>query len=132
LDFLIIKPEDMTTVKNMKSKVNQAKEIVLTFIDALNNEDFETVRHSLSDDMVFDGVLGHRDSADVYVADMKKMKFKYKIQKAFADGDDVCLLYDIDMGGSTIFTCGWYKVRNNKIKSLKVVFDPRPVLEKKK
>jgi hypothetical protein len=82
--------------------------------------------------MVFDGVLGHRDGADDYVADMKKMKFKYSIQKAFADEDDVCLLYDIDMGGSTIFTCGWYKVRNNKIKSLKVVFDPRPVLEKKK
>ena len=114
---LIIKIEDMETVKNMKAKVNQAKEVVLTFIDALNNEDFETVRHSLSDDMVFDGVLGHREGADVYVADMKRMKFKYRIQKSFADGDDVCLLYDIDMSGESIFTCGWYRVRDNKIKS---------------
>ena len=122
----------METVKNMKPRVTQAKEIVLTFIDALNNEDFETVRHSLSDDMVFDGVLGHRNGADAYLADMKKMKFKYKIQKAFADGDDVCLLYDIDMGGKSIYTCGWYKVLDNKIKSLRVVFDPRPVLEQKK
>ena len=120
----------METVKNMKPKVNQAKEIVLTFIDALNNEDFKTVRHYLSEDMVFDGVLGHRDGADVYVEDMKKMKFKYKIQKAFADGDDVCLLYDIDMSDQNIFTCGWYRVRDNKIKSLRVVFDPRPLLGK--
>lgn len=105
-----------------------AKETVLTFIDALNNEDFALVRKCLRDDMVFDGVLGHRDGADAYVKDMEKMKFKYDIQKAFVDGKDVCLLYDIDMGGKTIFTCGWYQVHDDKIKSLKVVFDPRPVL----
>lgn len=58
------------------------------------------------------------------------MKFKYKIKKVFEEGTDVCLLYDINMGGKeTIFTCGWYHLKNNKIKSLKVVFDPRPVLE---
>jgi limonene-1,2-epoxide hydrolase len=120
----------MEAVKSSKPKVSQAKEVVLTFLDALNNEDFKTVRHYLSDDMVFDGVLGHRDGGDTYVEDMKRMKFKYKVLKAFAEGDDVCVLYDIDMSGETIFTCGWYKVRDNKIKSLRVVFDPRPILGK--
>ena len=118
-----------TESENISTK-STAKELILKFIDALNNEDFETARTSLSDDMVFDGVLGHRDGADVYIKDMEKMKFKYKIKKAFEDGTDVCLLYDIDMGGKkTIFTCGWYQLKNNKIKMLKVVFDPRPVLE---
>jgi len=63
---------------------------------------------------------------------MEKMRFKYDIKKTFTDEDDVCLLYDINMQGTTIFTCGWYKVQNGKIKSLKVVFDPRPILEAKK
>jgi limonene-1,2-epoxide hydrolase len=118
----------MEAVKSGKSRVSQSKEIVLTFLDALNNEDFKTVRHSLSDDMIFNGVLGHREGADTYVEDMKKLKFKYKILKAFADEDDVCVLYDIDMSGETIYTAGWYKVRDNKIKSLRVVFDPRPIV----
>lgn len=113
----------------METKQN-AKEVVLNFVNALNKEDFETARNCLSEDMVFDGVLGHRDGADVYIKDMEKMKFKYEIKKAFEDGMDVCLLYDIDMGNQkTIFTCGWYQLQKGKIKKLKVVFDPRPVLE---
>ncbi len=118
----------METVKSTKPKVSQEKDVVLSFLEALNNEDFKTVRQYLSDDMVFDGVLGHREGADTYVDDMRKMKFKYKVLKAFADEDDVCVLYDINMSGTTIFTAGWYKVHDNKIKSLRVVFDPRPII----
>jgi limonene-1,2-epoxide hydrolase len=118
----------MEAVKGGKPRVSQEKEVVLDFLDALNSEDFKTARHYLSDDMVFDGVLGHREGADIYIEDMKKMRFKYRILKPFADGDDVCVLYDIDMSGETIYTAGWYKVRDNKIKSLRVVFDPRPIV----
>jgi len=118
----------MGTMKSAKARVSQEKEVVLSFLDALNNEDFKTVRHYLSEDMVFDGVLGHREGADTYVDDMKKMKFKYKVLKAFADEGDVCVLYDINMSGEKIYTAGWYKVQDNKIRSLRVVFDPRPIL----
>jgi limonene-1,2-epoxide hydrolase len=118
----------MEAVKGGKPRVSQEKEVVLDFLDALNSEDFKTARRYLTDDMVFDGVLGHREGADIYIEDMRKMRFKYRILKAFADGDDVCVLYDIDMSGETIYTAGWYKVRDNKIKSLRVVFDPRPIV----
>jgi hypothetical protein len=60
---------------------------------------------------------------------MERMKLKYGIKKIFADENDVCLFYDLSMGGLTLFGCGWYHVQNGKINSLKVVFDPRPVLE---
>ena len=120
----------MKTNEDVISTANNAKEIVLDFINALNDEDFETAKTHLSEDMIFDGVLGHRDGADTYINDMKKMKFKYRIKKAFADHNDVCLLYDIDVGEEIIYTCGWYQLQNDKIKSLKVVFDPRAVLEK--
>jgi len=118
----------MTTTDHALS----TKELVSSFIKALNEEDFATARSYVYDNFSFDGVLGSRDSADAYFKDMEKMRFKYDIKKTFTDGDDVCLLYDINMQGTNIFTCGWYKVQNGKIKSLKVVFDPRPVLEAKK
>lgn len=106
------------------------KEIVSHFLKALNAEDFDTAATLLADDMVFDGVMGKRNGAESYLADMKKMKFKYDVHKTFENENDVCVLYDIDMSGkATIFTCGWYHIHRGKIKNLKVVFDPRPLLE---
>jgi limonene-1,2-epoxide hydrolase len=106
-----------------------AKDRVLSLLKALNADDFQQARKYVSDDLSFVGVLGTRDGAEEYFKDMERMRFKYDIKKVFADGDDVCVLYDINMGGTKVFTCGWYKVKNDKIESLQVVFDPRPVLE---
>ncbi|MGF7072355.1 nuclear transport factor 2 family protein [Mucilaginibacter sp. 3215] len=119
----------MTQLK--KSTTSIAKEVVLNFLNAINEENFEAAKKHAQSDMKFDGVLGQRDSAEAYFKDMEKMKMKYDIKKAFADGDDVCILSDITMGNVTMFTCSWYRLDGGKIKSLKVVFDPRPALEKK-
>ena len=106
-----------------------AKDVVLTFINALNMEDFTAAKSCVHDDLVFEGVLGSRKGSESYFRDMEKMRLKYKIKKAFQDDNDVCLLYDINMSGTEVFTCGWYKLEDKKIKSLKVVFDPRPLLQ---
>jgi len=120
----------MPTGKKDVTVTMGSRETVLSFINALNKEEFDAARIYADDKLKFDGVMGSRDGADAYFNDMKKMKFKYKIIKAFEEDDDVCLLYEIDMSGTDIFCCGWYRVRNGKIISLKVVFDPRPLLEK--
>jgi limonene-1,2-epoxide hydrolase len=119
----------MKTTEELPNHSVDAKGVVLTFINALNAEDFDTAKNCVHDDLVFEGVLGTRDGAEAYFRDMEKMRLKYKIKKAFQDGNDVCILYDINMSGTDIFTCGWYQVEHGRIKSLKVVFDPRPVLQ---
>jgi hypothetical protein len=108
-----------------------AREIVLSCVDALNREDFKAAREYLSDDLSFEGVLGCRKGADAYLMDMKRTRLHYDVKKAFAEGDDVCLLYDLEISGRTLFVCGWYQVKLGKIRSLKVIFDPRPLLETK-
>jgi len=118
-------------MKTENNKAAGAKEVTLSFLKALNEEDFKAARGYLNDDMKFIGVMGTRDSGDAYIKDMEKMKFKYKIQKVFEDGNDVSVFYDIDMGGTTIFCSGWYHLSNRKISTLNVIFDPRPLLEKK-
>jgi limonene-1,2-epoxide hydrolase len=105
-----------------------AMNTVMSFIRHLNGEDFDAARKCVDDDLKFEGVIGSRNGADVYFEDMKKMKLKYHVLKTFADGEDVCLMYDISMSGITIFSCGWYKVEHNRITSFRVVFDPRPLL----
>jgi limonene-1,2-epoxide hydrolase len=111
--------------------MSNAKNIVTAFLEALNHEDFKTARQYVSDDMKFEGVMGSRNGAEAYFKDMAHMKFKYTIKHLFTDGDDVSVFYDIDMGGHIIFSSGWYKVSNGKINWIKVLFDPRPLLETK-
>jgi ketosteroid isomerase-like protein len=114
---------------NSKTDSKLAKKVVLAFVDALNNEDFKTAGKYLTKDMTFKGVLGSRDGADAYMKDMEQMKLKYDIKKAIADEDDVCLIYDLTMSGITLLGFGWYHVKADKISSLNVMFDPRPILE---
>ena len=113
---------------NSQLQENGAKETVLSFIKALNEEDFRAARKQVNEDLIFIGVLGTRNGADAYFSDMEKMKLKYEIKKVFSDEDGVCLLYNINMGNVTLFACGWYQLANGKISSFKVVFDPRPLL----
>ncbi|BAP31184.1 uncharacterized protein CHSO_2147 [Chryseobacterium sp. StRB126] len=98
------------------------------FIQYLNEEDFEKAESCLDPEFTFIGVLGTREKASVYMKDMRQMKFKYQIIKTFTAGEDVCFWYIIDMGNKTIEASGWYQIRDGKIHSLKVLFDPRPLL----
>ncbi|MCW3464003.1 nuclear transport factor 2 family protein [Chitinophaga nivalis] len=113
----------------LQDQSTSARAVVLAFINALNTEDFDAARQTIHDDLHFAGVLGSRDGADTYLAEMKKMRLKYDIKKVFADDEEVSLFYDIQMGDKTIFSSGWYQVENGKIKSFRVIFDPRPLLE---
>lgn len=67
----------------------EAAKTIQSFLQALNNEDFNAARNYLADNVKFVGVMGTRDGGDVYIADMEKMKFKYDIKKVFENGDDV-------------------------------------------
>jgi hypothetical protein len=106
-----------------------AGEIVMACIKALNEEDFKAAREYTTEDFSFVGVLGSRNGAAAYFDDMEKMKLKYDVKKVFVEGNDVCLFYDLAISGITIFGCAWYHVEGDKISSLRVVFDPRPILE---
>ena len=114
----------------METAINP-REIVIAYVEALNREDYQTARQYVANDVSFDGVLGSRQGADAYFEDMKRMRLKYDVKKVFADANDVCVLYDVTLSGVRLFTCAWYRVEGEKIQSLKVVFDPRPVLAQK-
>ena len=108
-----------------------AADTVLSCVEAVNKGDYKEARTYVSDQMVFLGVLGSSDGGDAYVDYLELKKIRYQVHKVFAEGDDVCLLYDLLMGGKAIYGCGWYHVKDGKINMLRVVFDPRPLLEGK-
>lgn len=110
----------------MSSTANNVAE---QFIQYLNEKNFDQGRDCLDPGFKFIGVMGSRENASVYIDDMKKMKFKYQILQTFTAGEDVCFWYDIDMGEKIIPASGWYQIKGGKIHSLKVLFDPRPLLK---
>jgi hypothetical protein len=59
---------------------------------------------------------------------IEHLRLKFDIQKNFADGNDVCVMYDITVSGITLFACGWFQVAAEKVRSLRVTFDPRLLL----
>lgn len=109
--------------------VHNPREVVLGLLQALNDHDYEEARKFANPDMKFDGVLGSRDGAESYFTDMEKMQLEYNVRRIFVERNDVCVLYDLLIEDAIIFCCGWYTLQDGKISHLKVVFDPRPLLE---
>ncbi|MET3037269.1 nuclear transport factor 2 family protein [Chryseobacterium sp. NRRL B-14859] len=107
---------------------NTDNNVAEKFIQYLNEENFEKAESCLDPHFTFEGVLGKREGASVYINDMKQMKFKYQILQKFSAGEDICFWYNIDMGKQSVLASGWYHITDGKIHSFKVLFDPRPLL----
>jgi len=115
-------------VLRMQTSTNEAQEIVLWFVKALNEESFQVARRYLDDDLKHVGPFGSRDGGEAYIQEMESLRLKFDLKKIFADGKDVCALYDVTVSGITLFACGWFQVEAGKICSQRITFDPRPLL----
>jgi hypothetical protein len=105
-----------------------AKEIVVSFIEALNNGDLKAARSYVTDNYSVTAPGGSYDSAEVYFKGAEKAQQtygtgRYDIKKVFADGNDVCVLNDVVWGNVAFLACGWYHLENQKIRSLTLIYD---------
>jgi hypothetical protein len=114
----------------MDTSTQETKEVVLGLGKALNDENYEAARRYVSDSMKYVGPFGSRDGAEEYLQEIERLHLKFDIQKIFAECKDVCVLYDITASGITLFACGWFQVEAGTVKSIRVTFDPRPLLAK--
>jgi ketosteroid isomerase-like protein len=101
-----------------------------SFFDAWTAGDFARARELLQDDVSFQGPIDAFSDADSYIASLRQLSgivTGVDKQKIFADGDDVCVIYDLKTAPvPSSRTCEWYRVRDGKIASVSVVFDARP------
>lgn len=120
--------------------VKSAKEIVMDFIGALEQKDFETVRTYISDNI---SVLAPGpvevtsfNEAEPFVTYLKHANLpRLEIKKEFSDRNDVCLLFEMNYHDLDVrtFVCGWFHVNDEaKISSLRFILDPRTLFQQKK
>jgi ketosteroid isomerase-like protein len=107
-----------------------ARELVESYHAAWRHHDYEKARSLLHDELSFHGPFDTFTRADDFIEAIRGLAPIVKdveIQKTFADGDDVCLLFEMitntPAGSQPI--AEWYRVRDGKIAELRVYFDAR-------
>jgi ketosteroid isomerase-like protein len=108
-----------------------AKSIATDVLAAWTSGDFARSRALLHDDATFDGPLGQPRGGERYLEGVRgfvKTIDRAEIHKVIAEGDDVCVVYDlVTRTGMAIPTVGIYRVEDDKVRSVRAYFDPRPL-----
>ena len=117
-------------MQKTESSVKSAKEIVMEFVQATERQDFQSARGYLKDNVSYVSPLNSFDRAEPYLKYnlhlyQTGVLVKFDIKKEFEDGNDYCMLHELN----SQLVCVWYHVEDDgKIGSVKVIFDPRPLL----
>ena len=108
-----------------------ASKIVSDYQQALGEGDFGAARKLVHDNLLFQGPLDTFHRPEPYFEALKKLHpiiQRIDMKKIFADGNDVCVLYDMftNTPSGSAFVCEWYQVKGEKIANVRTVFDARP------
>ena len=103
------------------------KEVVMSYIDALDRQRYEEAMDFLHEGVRIRGPAGEAFGKPLdFIEMLRKYKGRYDIKKVFADGNDVCVLYDLaTTGRPRVYMSSCYQVEKGKIVLINTVFDPR-------
>jgi hypothetical protein len=102
------------------------RDVVMSYIGALDAQRYEEALGHLHERVRIRGPAGETFGKPLdFIEMLRKYRGKYDVKKVFADGEDVCVLYDLKTTGPTAFMSSWYQVKDGKIVSIQTVFDPR-------
>jgi hypothetical protein len=111
------------------------QKIAHAYLDALKSRDFQVLRSLMIDNTTFSGPLAKCENADECMEGLKglaSITTDIVIKHIWADDFDVITWYELYTSKTIepLATCNWMHIENSKISSIKVVFDPRPLLTK--
>jgi hypothetical protein len=85
-------------MQNNESSVKSAKDVVMKWMRTVERRDYRSLRGIVSDNISYVGPLNSFDRAEPYLKYLEHLNLpKFDIKKEFADGNDVCLLYDLPL-----------------------------------
>ena len=106
-----------------------AREIVDAYTRAWGSGDFGAARQRLHDDLAFRGPIDTFHNADDYLAAIKnlsRMVTGMDHEGTVANGDDVVVFYVLHTPMANAPVAEWYRVRGDRIASIRTYFDARP------
>lgn len=110
-----------------------AQQIVDEYFAALARRDLAAVRSMVHDDLAFRGPLATLDTADGYLHGLEHITAGItglERRHVFQDGKSVVQIYDVTLGelGQTVPVAEWLTVRDDRIASIELIMDPRPLV----
>ena len=107
-------------------------ELAETYFTAWQDQDADTLRSILADDVTFAGPMATIDNADECVTGLMglaKATTKLEVRARLADGDDVITWFELSTeDAGPLPTANWSHVEDGRITAIRVAFDPRPLL----
>src|SRR5207249_11535527 len=108
----------------------EAEDSVTAYQKALGRGDMAGARTYLHDDLSFVGPFESFQRPEPYLEALGKLHHiveRVEPRGTFADGDDVCILYDMvtNTPAGPAFICDWYRARGDQIRSIRAVVDGR-------
>ena len=107
------------------------RSLVNGLADALNDRDFARARSYLADDLHFVGVFGAPiEGANPYIDAMRRLGARQTVLRCLVEYDEVACFYELSLPARpdvSLFGGGWFAIENDRIKSIRVVFDPTPL-----
>ena len=106
-----------------------AKRIVEKYHRAISENDFDTLRSLLADNLDFKGPIATHHEPEGLIADLKglaQIVLGMDVRKIFVDGQDVCVIYDLKTKVALSSVSEWFHVEGDKINFIRVYFDARP------
>jgi len=108
----------------MKRQDVGPKEVVLSYIRALDGQRYEEAMGLLHDNVRIRGPAGETFGKPLdFIEMLRKYRGKYDLKKIFVEGDDVCVFYDLSTVGPTLLMSSWYQVKEGEIVSIQTIFD---------
>jgi len=103
------------------------REVVLSYIQALDSQRYDAALEHLHENVRIRGPAGETFGKPLdFIEMLRKYRGKYDIKKVFADGDDVCAIYDLKTTGPTLFMCSWYQVKPGRSSPSRPSSTPAP------
>jgi hypothetical protein len=104
------------------------KKVALAYIDACSRQDWDATSRLLAPDIEFIGPGRTLKGAEPYLAVLRRIGAVWTrsdVKKVFADGPDVCVIYDLvtDTAAGAVPTVEWLRVAGDRVARVALFFD---------
>jgi hypothetical protein len=108
-----------------------ARELALTYLDAVGRRDFAAVETLLAPDIRATGPAATRTSARDLIQAMKQLSavhVRSDVRHLFVDGNDVCMIYDFitDTLAGVFPMVEWLHFKDGRIQTIFLFYDQLP------
>ncbi|HYV65099.1 MAG TPA: nuclear transport factor 2 family protein [Myxococcales bacterium] len=110
---------------------NDPKSLAIEYLDAVGKKDLARVEELLAPDLKFTGPAMARATSQEFISALKRLgaiHVRNDVKKAFADGNDVCVIYDFvtDTPAGALPTIEWLHFEEGRISSINLYYDRVP------